>query len=180
VLVFLVGLAAGSWWLANREGAEEAPAAAGGSGQPGYYLRDATLEQTDETGRLELRVTTARAVQDPATRNVRAETLRVDYFLDAPRTWVMTANGGTLPPDGQSVLLEGDVRLAGRDPVPDAATGVIRTERLRLDVDGSVAATQDPVRIEFGPHVLTAVGLHADLKNDRVHLQSDVHGKFAR
>jgi LPS export ABC transporter protein LptC len=177
-LVFLVGLAAGSWWLANRGREAEEPATAVRAGQPGYYLRDATLQQTDETGRVEMRVTAATAVQDPATRAVRGETLRVDYFLDEPRTWVMTANAGTLPPDGQTVQLEGDVRLTGLDAGSEPA--VIRTERMTLDVDASVATTREPVRIEMGKNAITARGLRADLKSDRLQLEDDVHGRYTR
>lgn len=177
VLVFLVGLAGGSWWLANRGREAEATSTAR-PGQLGYYLKGATVEQTDETGRIEMRVTAAHAVQDPATRIVRGESLRVDYFLDEPRTWVMTAKAGTLPPDGQTVQLEGDVRLTGLGTEPSPA--VIRTERLTLDVDASVATTSEPVRIEMGKNAVTALGLRADLKTDRLQLEADVRGRYAR
>lgn len=179
VLVFLVGLAVGSWWLANRSGDEEATTAAAGRGQPGYYLRGATLEQTDETGRVELRLTTASAEQDPATRNVQLRQLRVDYFPDEERTWVATANEGALPPDGQTVYLEGDVRLTGRNG-SGAKPAVITTEQMKLDVDRSIASTSAPVRIELAPHAVTARGLRADLKQDRVQLESSVNGRFTR
>jgi LPS export ABC transporter protein LptC len=177
-LVFLVGLAAGSWWLANRGREPEEPAAAARGGQPGYYLKGATLQQTDETGRVEMRVTAATAVQDPATRVVRGETLRVDYFVDEPRTWVMTAATGKLPADGRTVELEGDVRLTGLDAGSEPA--VIRTERMTLDVDASVATTAEPVRIEMGKNAITARGLRADLKTDRLQLEADVHGRYTR
>jgi LPS export ABC transporter protein LptC len=179
VLVSLAGLAAGTWWLANRDRDSDQPATAGRTGQPGYYLRDATLEQTDETGRLELRVHAARAVQDPQTRDVRGETLRVDYFLDAPRTWIMTARRGALPPDGQTVLLEGDVRLSGLAGA-EGQPAVVHTEKLKLDVDKSIASTREPVRIEFAKHSVNARGLRADLKSDRLRLESNVHGNFTR
>jgi LPS export ABC transporter protein LptC len=176
-LVFLVGLAVGSWWLnRGREGTERVAAVR--TAQPGYYLRGATLQQTDETGRVELTVTAERAVQDPATRTVQAEKLRVDYFLDEPRTWRMTAREGTLPQDGQVLTLRGDVRLVGLGA--GTTPPVIRTERLRLDVDASVASTRDPVRIELAPNTVTARGMRADLKTDRLRLESDVHGKYTR
>ncbi len=181
VLVFLVGLAAGSWWLANRGRDADAPATASRVGQPGYYLEGATLEQTDETGRIELRVHAASAVQDPATRNVQAETLRLDYFLDAPRTWTMTARSGTLPPDGRTVVLSGDVKLTGlTGSGPGSPPAVVRTEHMKLDVDASVATTKDPVRIVLGTHEVTARGLRADLKTDRLRLESNVNGRYSR
>lgn len=179
VLVFLVGLAVGSWWIANRAGDDDATGATAARTQPGYYLRDATLEQTDETGRVELRVTTQNAVQDPATRNVQLRELRVDYHPDEERAWVATANEGALPPDGQTVFLEGDVRLTGGTGA-GTKPAVITTEELKLDVDRSIATTSAPVRIELAPHAVTARGLRADLKRDRVQLESSVNGRFTR
>jgi LPS export ABC transporter protein LptC len=76
------------------------------------------------------------------------------------------------------VLLAGDVRLTGREAAQ--APAVIRTPRLRLDVDASVASTRDPVRMELARHALTGRGMRADLKSDRLHLESDVRGRFAR
>ena len=178
VLVFMIGLAIGSWWLANgqRERADLARDATDAT--PAYYLRDAVLEQTDATGRVELRVTARRAAQEPATRNVRLETLRVDYFPATPaRTWVMTASHGTLPPAGRVVLLSGDVRLQGSE-TGRGERATIRTERLRFEVDRSLAVTDDPVRVELAQHALTARGLEADLKADRVQLESEVNGRF--
>jgi lipopolysaccharide export system protein LptC len=179
VLVFLVGLAVGSWWLANRGRDADAPTSTSRVGQPGYYLKDATLEQTDETGRIELRVHAADAVQDPVTRNVQADTLRVDYLLDAPRTWVMTARSGTLPPDGRKVFLAGDVILTGRTGTA-TPPAVVHTEHMQLDVDASIATTKDPVRIEMGPQSIRARGLRADLKADRLRLESNVNGRYTR
>lgn len=178
-LVFLVGLAVGSWWLANRGTETGTTTTAAARRQPGYYLRDATLEQTDATGRLELRVNTRSAEQDPATRDVRLRELRVDYYPDAERTWVATAEQGTLPPDGQTVFLEGDVRLTGRTGA-GTKPAVITTEQLKLDVERSLATTSAPVRIELAPHAVTARGLRADLKRDRVQLESSVNGRFTR
>jgi LPS export ABC transporter protein LptC len=178
-LVFLVGLAAGSWWLASRTRDETAATTVTRAGQPGYYLNGAMLEQTDETGRVELRVTAANAVQDPASRIVRAESLTVEYFLDAPRTWVMTSRTGELPQDGQIIKLQGDVRLTGGG-MPGGVPAVIRTDHLTLDVDRSIASTRDPVRIEMGKNAVTARGLHADLKTDRLRLESNVNGRYTR
>jgi LPS export ABC transporter protein LptC len=93
----------------------------------------------------------------------------------------MTARTGVLPPDGQRLELAGDVHLSGLavadrgQPPP-----MIRTEKLTLDVDRSIASTAAPVRIDMGRNAVTARGLHADLKSDRVRLEADVSGRFER
>jgi hypothetical protein len=62
-LTALVFAAAGSWWLTASDDGDAPPAAPEAPGQPGYYLRDAKLEQTDDDGRVYLRITTERAAE---------------------------------------------------------------------------------------------------------------------
>jgi LPS export ABC transporter protein LptC len=178
-LVFLIGLAVGSWWLARRDADDRQPAPAPLAAQPGYYLNDATLEQTDATGRLTMRVHSARAAQQGEQGPVRLEQLEVHYFPEPGQDWLMTSAAGSLPPAGRVVEFEGDVRL--RAAAAASATGaVVRTEHLALDVDATLATTADPVRIEFGPHAVVARGLRADLKRETLRLESAVNGTFTR
>lgn len=177
-LVLLSGLAAGSWWLARRDGADrgvEAPLAP----QPGYYLGDATLEQTDATGRLTLRVHSVHAEQEGEQGPVHLQQLEVHYFPEPGQDWLMTSAAGSMPPAGRIVEFDGDVRL--RAAAAAAATGaIVRTEHLALDVDTTLATTADPVRIEFGPQAVIARGLRADLKHETLRLESAVNGTFTR
>lgn len=177
--MLLLVLAAASWWLANRGDAERVASVPVTTAAPGYTLSDATLEQTDAGGRLELRVHAAQAEQDPVGGDVRLAALKVDYFPEDARAWVMTADSGTLPPGGHLVELAGDVRLTGAT-VAATRPAVVRTEHLELDVDRSLAVTQEPVRIELAPHSVTANGLRADLKRDTLRLESAVYGRFER
>ncbi len=178
-LTVLILLAVGSWWLARPDADDRQRAQAPTAAQPGYYLTDATLEQTDDTGRLTLRVHSAHATQTGAAGAVHLDQLEVHYFPQPGQDWLMTSNTGSLPPAGRVVQLEGDVRL--RAAAAAAATGaVVRTEHLALDVDSTLATTVDPVRIEFGPHAVAARGLRADLKHETLQLESAVNGTFTR
>lgn len=178
-LVFLIGLAVGSWWLARRDGEERQPAALPLAAQPGYYLTDATLEQTDASGRLTMRVHAAHAAQQGEQGPVRLEQLEAHYFPVAGQDWLMTSAAGSLPAAGRVVEFDGDVRL--RAAAAASATGaIVRTEHLALDVDSTLATTADPVRIEFGPHAVVARGLRADLKRETLRLESAVNGTFTR
>jgi len=168
-LGLLVLAAAASWWLA-RPGTDATVT------QPGYYLINAELEQTDQTGRLTLKVHAAEARQLEQHGDVNLEQLRVDYLPEPGRDWRMTSTGGTLLPSGRTVLLVGDVKLSA----PDEGAAVVRTEHMRLDIDQQLATTSDPVRMELPPHELTARGMRADLKRETLHLAAAVSGTFAR
>lgn len=175
----LAALAVATWWLAGPGRPDAEPAAAAAATQPGYYVRDALLEQTDEAGRLELRLAAARAQQDPPSGEVDVETIRVDYFPADRAPWEIHADRGRLPREATHVHLAGDVTLEGTAEGERAAP-VVRTDTLTLDVTRSVARTDDEVRIEFGPHAVTAQGLTADLEADRLELLADVDGSFTR
>jgi LPS export ABC transporter protein LptC len=175
--VTLVGLtlaAALTWWIGRPE--DTGPAAPAAVTQPGYYMNGAELEQTDQSGRLTLKVRAATAHQSEREGIVLLDQLQVDYLPSAGRDWRMTSVGGSLLPNGRSVLLAGDVRL--RAPYEGAA--VVRTEHLRLELDSELATTADPVRIEMPPHVVDARGMSADLKRETLRLESAVDGTFTR
>jgi len=178
-LVTLIGLAAASWWLANRGGGEPAVELATRLPQPGYYLKDALLTQTDETGRQTLRAHAGTASQRAERGPIDLEQLEIHYYPAAGQDWLMTSDAGSLPPEGKTVLLQGDVRL--RAAAAAAATGaVVRSEHLLLDIDRQIATTADPVRIQFPPHEIHARGLRADLKHETLRLESAVNGTFTR
>ena len=173
-LALLTLVAVGSWWLAQPDDATVAAPAA--VPQPGYYVHDADLEQTDSSGRITLRVPANDALQLAVGGDVALTELRVDYLVAPGRDWVMTANDGTLPPNGRTVLLAGDVRLSA----PDEGAALVRTEHLQLDVDTELATSADPVRLEMPPNSINAVGLRADLKQDTLQLLALVNGTFTR
>ena len=180
-LLFLIGLAGISWWLANRD--RESGAGSGpplGLKEPGYYLREAVLEQTDERGRIALRVAAEAATEDRARAEVALERLQVEYAPRAGRTWRATAARGAVADAGRRVRLEGDVQLSGAGAAPASGQPVVYTEHLLLDTVAELATTGDPVRIEFAPHAVTARGLRADLKHETLRLEAAVNGRFAR
>ena len=80
-------------------------------------------------------------------------------------------------PGGKVVDVAGNVRLQGV-ATGQEDTAVIHTDTLRYDVPDAIASTQSDVRIDFGPHTLTARGLIANLKERTMRLESKVNGRF--
>jgi LPS export ABC transporter protein LptC len=167
-----VVVAAGSWWLARPDEKPTIRAVEGSA--PGYSMADATFEETDGMGRPGLRIHAAQALEEPAAHRVTLKRIHADY-QSTPRTrWLVDADAGQLPADGQTLTLSGDVVLRAAD-----GTGAsIRTTHLALDRLHHLASTADEVRIEWPPHVLVAHGLQADLSQRTLHLESPINGTF--
>jgi LPS export ABC transporter protein LptC len=179
-LAALALLAVLSWWLASERDSTPPPRPVAAPAELGYYLRDATIEETDPDGRLLLHLETNRIDEDPRTGEAALGPLTASYTRHGSFPWLLSADTGQLSADGRALTLRGHVALAAS---PGAAAGALagarmETTELAVDAATSEANTDAPVRIELGTKSVTATGMRADLKQQRLWLQSAVHGHF--
>lgn len=158
-------------------GQEESDAEFGNaSAQRGYYMNDATLTEMGKDGRPRVIVHAVNIEQQLSDQSVRMSQLELDYHTKESGNWHVTAREGAMPADRKSIQLSGDVAITG---VESRGEALIRTERLSYDIDDAIVQTEDPVSVRFGPHLLKARGLHAELNAGTLKLESDVNGHFA-
>ncbi len=146
--------------------------------RPGYYLKEISLDEFGADGKLRLGLQAASAVEVLADGQVELSQVVVDYHALEGQNWQLTAAQARVPHGGRIVEFEGDVRMSGR-PGGGREPAELHTERLTLDTDLELASTQDPVTLAFGPHLMHARGLQADMKAGSVQLESEVHGVFS-
>lgn len=152
--------------------------------QPGYYLKDAVVLRTREDGSPGIELIARRMQQQltrPADGKPRGEAItmdnvRVNYFGVTDWQWELTARSGLVPPNSRVVRLEGDVEL--RSLASNSPNTYLRTDELSIDTENNLAyTTRSPVHVRFGPHAMVADELRADLKSEKLRLES-VNGKF--
>jgi LPS export ABC transporter protein LptC len=175
-LVVLVTLAAGSWWLAGGREAATPAALTLAAAPSGYYLKDAELTQTGGGANLSLR--TERIEEDPRTGESSLGPLSARYAPAGGGPWHVVADRGRLSRDGSALALEGHVTLEAEGGARPLAGARLTTSELSFDSAASEARTEAPVSIEIGARAVTAVGLRADMKQERLWLKSSVHGQF--
>ncbi len=165
-------------WLWSREGSQdEAPEAPTRSGPLGYYLSDAEILGTDESGRPLYRIWAGSAEERPGERRLVLSDVTVQYQPENDIPWVLKAARGEVPTNESYLDLSGEVELA-TGPQEGAGPTIIRTVQLRLQPESFVAETAAPVSVFIGERRLDAVGMRADLKADQLALESNVHGQF--
>ena len=148
--------------------------------QPGYYLQDAIVTQTQQDGSVSLRLVADRIQQKRRDDSIALETVRVNYFQSSPgkssqREWLLTAREGLVPGNFRVVQLFGDVVLRPADAQPQA---FLRTDALAVDTQTNVAySTASPVHVRFGGHAMVVKNFRADLDSENIRLES-VHGRF--
>ena len=165
-------------WLWSRQGIDnEDPVAAQSAAVPGYYLRGASILGTDEQGRALFHVQAASAEELPAENRLLLSDVAVRYQPEAQVPWVLTATEGQALLEETYLDLSGEVELT-RNGEPDSGPMTIRTSSLRLEPETYDVRTDAPVSLWFGNRRLDAVGLNANLKAERLALESSIHGEF--
>ena len=157
------------------------PAASGSQAeQPGYYLKDAVITQTQQNGSIGLRLVADSIEQRHGDESISLDTVRVNYFQSSagqpsPREWLLNARRALVPADFRVVQLFGDVELRPADAQPNT---FLRTEAMAIDTQTNVAySTSSPVQLHFGRNAMTVKNFRADLNSEKIRLES-VNGRF--
>lgn len=173
-LVLLAAVAGGAWWLNNR--LQEPPPADTRPAPEGYFMTGAEITMPDAEGLPRYRLVAEEIRQVALGGETMLKDVRVEYNVYSPNPWLLTAPEGAVSADQDVLELWGGVDIVGDSS--DHGPARLRTNRLEVDVETSVARSDDPVTMALGAHELHAVGLVAYLLEERLQLQSDVHGRF--
>jgi len=148
--------------------------------QPGYYLQDAVVTQTQQDGSVSLRLIANRIQQQRRDDSIALDTVRVNYFQSSAgkssqREWLLSARQGLVPGNFRVVQLFGDVVLRPADAQPEA---FLRADALAVDTQTNVAySIASPVHVRFGGHAMVVKNFRADLDSEKIRLES-VNGRF--
>lgn len=145
----------------------------------GYVALGAEIVETADDGALLYSLKADRIAQQPASGDVRMQAISMSYHRDAESPWLLTANAGHLRGQGTRIELTGRVRATGRLPQSSLPTEIL-TEQLEFDTRSQDLSSRQLVTIRVDGQRLTSRGLSANLKQDRVRLESAVHGRYSR
>jgi LPS export ABC transporter protein LptC len=138
--------------------------------RPGYFLRDAIITQTEKDGRPGIRLIAERIDQSSTDDAIRLSTVHVDFLRTTERQWTLTAQQGFVPMGSRVIQFSGDVHLR---PIDNTTNASLRTNALAIDTERNVAySTQSPVDIRFGRVAMRVKRFEADLKSEKVKLES--------
>lgn len=175
-LAALALVAAGSWYLSARLSRPHAADDTANAFSGGFYLRSARILGMGEEGNLLYEIVAEYAEQD-ANEEIVFRNVRIDY---SPRTsvpWTLHADTAVIGPAQEQVVLSGHVRAVSAEGFSGEATE-IRTPWLELEPRAFRAETDARVQIRVGSRSLTATGMLALLEENRLHLKSNVSGRF--
>ena len=176
IIAVLIAAAIGSWYVSrtySRSGIDAAPTE---TPHHGYYLKSARILGTGGDGSPLYEIRAERAEQQADDR-IAFTGVHVRYSPDSDIPWTVDADTAMIYPNEERVLLRGHVRAFSSQGLSGNDTE-IRTQYLELDPANYVAETDARVQIRIGARSLTATGMAASLRDNRLELKSNVSGKF--
>lgn len=165
-----------SWLVARPDRDNDADAPSSDTSHRGYYLKSARILGTGSDGGLLYEIEAER-VEQVGDDRVSLTHVRISYSPQSDVPWTVSADTATISQFEQRVLLRGHVRAVSQEGFSASETE-IRTQYLELDPENFLAETDQRVQIRIGERSLTATGMLASLKENRLELKSNVSGKF--
>jgi LPS export ABC transporter protein LptC len=168
--------ALGSWYLARQNRADDGADTPLESTHRGYYLKSARILGTGPDGKLLYEIQAKHAEQIGDDKIAFTDVL-INYSPASEVPWIVNADSALISQGEHLIRLSGHVRAVSSEGFSGNETE-IRTEYLELDPETYIAATDQRVQIRIGARSLTATGMLASLRENRLELKSNVNGKF--
>lgn len=181
-VIAMLALAGGSYWLRSHTEPEQArKQAIQPPPRSDYYARNARITVMDAQGR-PVYILNAASIRHYPDESADMDRIRLHYMgnrgsASSQGNWRLRANHGHRPSnDSEQVQLHGNVVANGQ-----TAKGVpltLHTPSLTVFMQEKRLATAAPVRVDSRSRTITAVGMRADLKTNKLHFLKNVHAQF--
>ncbi|MDA0679049.1 MAG: LPS export ABC transporter periplasmic protein LptC [Proteobacteria bacterium] len=172
----LVFIAIGSWYLASSKQKPEITRTISDTAFGGFYLRSVRILGTDGNGHLLYEIEAEYAEQQE-NNEIELQNVRINYSSGSEVPWTINADTATISNDNELLLLSGHVVAISEEGFSGQVTE-IRTPMMEIYPNGYKAETDSRVQIRIGSRSLTATGMLASLQENRLHLKSNVSGRF--
>lgn len=145
-------------------------------GQPGYYLQNAVVTETDATGAARMKLRADNILQNSTDDSITLQNVLLDYQSAPDAKWLLTADRGHLATGSRTIEFSGAVHIKPLDQPGN--TIELHTEALSVDTLNNIATAPGKVNFQMDKQRLTATGLRYDLKQQKLQLKSGLHGQF--
>lgn len=177
IILFIFAVAAFlSWWLSST-GPSFIPRLEVKRHDPDYYLVNFTLTTMDDNGNPKHKLSADNMYHYPDDDTANLENPRLVVYQDERDSWEIRADSGLVSEEGKSVFLQGDVFANRLNSQPDHGLEII-TRDLTIKPEEETASTEQAIIIKDRYGVTEGVGMHANLKERRFQLMSQVKGNY--
>ena len=177
-VILILGLVSAATWWVNRQSEPEPTPRPGDAHRPDYQVDGLTATAMAPDGTPGRRLTTDQMRHYPDDDTTELDQPHLVVYAKSGPPWNIRSERGWVGPDGERVLLQGQVRV-DREGAPGAEPVHLITDQLRVQPKAEYAETDQPVRITSAESWVDAVGLQAWFGDPvRIKLLSNVRGRY--
>jgi LPS export ABC transporter protein LptC len=180
ILLGLVLVGVAVWLTLSPRQAEPVTAQNSGPGRPdsGYSATDASMVETGADGLPMYTLQAHQIQQDSDTNIISLSTVHMAFRDSSGGEWQGPADRALARQDTAQIDLAGSIDLFGTPSGNDKPVHLL-TDKLHIDTHTDVITAPSAVTLTWGGIVIHAPGLVVDTKDDKVRLESDIHGRLA-
>lgn len=138
-----------------------------------YFLVNTDNSEFDSEGRIRFRMVSAEIKHNPFDDGAELRSPHVELFTQGEREWTIDSQLGKISADGSTINLEQRVVVSSEDQLT-----ILRTPQLLIYPNEKLAKTDKPVTLQNPYGFTRAIGLTADMQNQRVELEQQVRGQY--
>ena len=177
LLLFLLFLAAASWWALTLVDPDRRPIFTTSKEGPDHFMEEFTSITLNEAGIPIHQLKAVSMTHFPNQRHSELTDPIMTFYKEDNSSWVASAKEGRILDDGNEVFLQGDVNI--RQPGKRSTIVTIVTRDLHVLPNEDFAETPNAVVMQQADNTVTAVGMQAHFGHGVVDFLSEVRGWYA-
>jgi LPS export ABC transporter protein LptC len=180
LILFGLALAAVAVWLtlAPRQTSPTTAQTNHAAGpEQGYAATDASVVETGADGHPMYTLQAQQVRQNPDDNLINLTKVHMTFSDESGGHWQARADRAVANQDSAQIDLSGSVDITGSFAGSDRPLHFL-SDTLHVDTRTDILRTPAVITLNWSGHLLTALGMVADLKNHRVILEAQVHGQF--
>ena len=147
-------------------------------GEIDYSIQHFNLTLMNKTGKMQYHLSADSMLHFKESDLTQLKKPNIEMFRTATEHWQIKANGGSINPDGDQVILKGQVEIKGssdgqKNPL------VITTESLQISPDKNTVSTRDNIKLSGHGVLIQARGMLANMNDETIQLLAKVRGSYA-
>jgi len=165
-------------WYVNGDNDTQDPAETGQVRQgPDYRMKSFTVTVMNESGRVNYTLTAKYMDHFTKSDVTLLQEPKIAFFQDSKQQWYIHADKGRVTENAKQVLLQGKVTIKHQSPEERKPTYIVSSDVLVM-TENQTVQTEHAVQIIHPSATVNAVGLKADLKQNKVSLLSAVKSRY--
>jgi len=178
IYLYVIIIAAMSWWLVKLAGVDEIERASIPPHSPDYFSKGYTKWEMNELGTLKNKLLSDEIIHYSDDGNTHTVNPLMFFYNEKTPPWIIKSETGILSGDGKVLLLNGKVTV-NRDKAEGVSQLIINTSMLRVKLESSYAETNEWAELISPPNRTTGTGMKLIFAQP-IHLEllANVKGKY--